>query len=90
MAATTLQDPTTHPMILATHELLASMQEEFRIRRADRDLEVARWNQIVDGLAGLVTMAKAHRDAGARDLEFYQEMIGRMNAAAAALVPGEH
>lgn len=90
MAATTLQDATTHPMVLATHELLAAMQEEFRIRRADRDLEVTRWNQVVDGLAGLVTMAKAHRDAAAGDLEFYQEMVGRLNAAAAALVPGEH
>lgn len=90
MGATTLQDPTTHPMVLATHDLLAAMQEEFRIRRNDATEDAARWNLVLEAVSDLARTVKSHRDAAATDQTFYEDMVARLNKAAAALAPGEH
>lgn len=90
MPVIVLNDPTTYPMIKATYDMLTALQEEFRIRRSDREQDMKRWGLMAESVAELATQVAAYQREAQTDTAFYEDMIARMNKAAAALEQGEH
>lgn len=86
----TQETPRTHDAVIASREQLLALQEEFKIRVSDYEQFAKQIDTILSSLLSLTIEVQKYKDQAFVDASFYNDMVSRLNSAAAALQGGEH